>query len=73
MGEEVYPKCKESAEKKGIVVQVGPPGELSVIAGEAKVSAKAGKNIRLYAMTSRFPARCRAVSTRVDCLRRRLT
>ena len=55
VGEEI--QCEESARKKGIVVVVGSPAELSAIAGEMKVSAKVGKNIRLYAMTNRFPDR----------------
>ena len=55
VGEKI--QCDESARKKGIVVKVASPTELSVIAGEMKVSAKVGKNIRLYAMTNRFPDR----------------
>ena len=47
----------ETARKKGIVVEVGSPAGLSVIAGEREVSANVGQNIRLYAMTNRFPDR----------------
>ena len=47
----------ETARKKGIVVEVGSPTDLSVIAGEMKVSKKVGKNVRLYAMTNSFPDR----------------
>ena len=50
-------QCEESARRKGIVVEVGNPSELIVIAGEMKATAKVGKNIRLYAMTNRFPDR----------------
>ena len=39
------------------MVEVGSPTELSVIAGEMKVSKKVGKNVRLYAMTNSFPDR----------------